>query len=91
MLSNKVFRFVDRTLKDVCDNSLPFGGKTVILGGDWRQLAPVVEQGTREDQILESIKMDPLFNKFQKIRFVSYLHLNLYIFQIDYKHANRAR
>jgi hypothetical protein len=27
--------------------SLPFGGKTVVLGGDFRQILPVVEGGSR--------------------------------------------
>lgn len=63
MLSSKVFRYIDRLLRDVCDNDKPFGGKTLILGGDWRQLAPVVEHGTREDQVNDSIRMDPLFRE----------------------------
>jgi ATP-dependent DNA helicase PIF1 len=69
MLSSKVLRYVDRTLQDVCGTVEPFGGKVVVLGGDWRQLAPVVEHGTREDQVLESIKMEPLFSNFEKLRF----------------------
>lgn len=70
MLSNKVFRYIDRTMRDVTGVAKPFGGKTLILGGDWRQLAPVVERGTREDQVQESIKMDRVFrSEFEKLRF----------------------
>ena len=29
---------IDRTLQFLCENSNPFGGKTVILGGDFRQV-----------------------------------------------------
>ena len=69
MLSNRVLRYVDRMMKDACSCDKPFGGKVVVLGGDWRQLAPVVEHGTREDQVQESIKMDPLFrDNFVKLR-----------------------
>ena len=71
MLSNKVLNYLDRLLRDVCNNDQDFGGKTIILGGDWKQLAPVVENGTREDQVAESIKMDPLFQKFTELRFLS--------------------
>uniref|UniRef100_A0A183CL31 ATP-dependent DNA helicase n=1 Tax=Globodera pallida TaxID=36090 RepID=A0A183CL31_GLOPA len=63
MLSNKVLRYIDRLLRDVCATNKPFGGKTIVLGGDWKQLAPVVEQGTRDDQLQESIKMDKLFKE----------------------------
>ncbi|XP_071582207.1 uncharacterized protein [Temnothorax nylanderi] len=32
---------MDRTLRDIMSNDLPFGGKIVILGGDFRQLLPI--------------------------------------------------
>ncbi|XP_071581098.1 uncharacterized protein, partial [Temnothorax nylanderi] len=32
---------IDRTLRDIMSNDLPFGGKIVILGGDFRQLLPI--------------------------------------------------
>ncbi|KAL3071933.1 hypothetical protein niasHS_017226 [Heterodera schachtii] len=67
MLSNKVLRYIDRLLRDVCAGAAPFGGKAIVLSGDWRQLAPVVEHGTREDQVAESIKMEKLFKSFKKL------------------------
>ena len=30
-------------------NSLPFGGLTVLLAGDWRQILPVVRHGSRPE------------------------------------------
>ncbi|GFS38131.1 hypothetical protein Acr_00g0055910 [Actinidia rufa] len=36
---------VDQTLKDICDNINPFGGITVVLGGDFRQVLPVIPKG----------------------------------------------
>lgn len=72
MLSKNVLKYVDRFLRDVCSSDIPFGGKVVVLGGDWKQLTPVVVNGTREDQINESIKLDPLFkDNFDTLRFVS--------------------
>ena len=68
MLSNKVLRYIDRLLRDICTPYLPFGGKTIVLGGDWKQLCPVVEHGTKEDQIAESIKIDPRFELFDVLR-----------------------
>ena len=71
MLNKTVLRYVDRQLRDLCDGTKPFGGKVVILGGDWRQLVPVVEHGTKEDQIAASIKLDPLFkDNFETLRYV---------------------
>ncbi|KAL3118683.1 hypothetical protein niasHT_006511 [Heterodera trifolii] len=67
MLSNTVLDYIDRLLRDVCANGRPFGNKVVVLSGDWRQLTPVVEHGTREDQVGTSIKMGALFRLFKKI------------------------
>ena len=79
MLSKKVFNYLNRFLKDVCGNQKVFGGKTVVLGGDWKQLPPVVGHGTREDQIHESIKMDPLFKAhFESLRFEFMSHFFKY-------------
>ena len=36
---------VDRTLQDIYDNERPFGGITVVLGGDFRQILPVIPKG----------------------------------------------
>lgn len=45
MLHRDVLDFIDRTLQDLQppgETKVPFGGKVVILGGDWKQLLPVV-------------------------------------------------
>ena len=45
MLHRDVLDFINRTLQDLQppdEPKLPFGGKVVILGGDWKQLLPVV-------------------------------------------------
>lgn len=70
MLHRNVLNFIDRQLQDACKNKLPFGGKTLILGGDWKQLSPVVEHGTREDNVEASIKSDPMFKNFQELEYV---------------------
>lgn len=32
---------IDRTLYDIMNNDLPYGGKIIVLGGDFRQLLPI--------------------------------------------------
>jgi ATP-dependent DNA helicase PIF1 len=47
------FEAVDRTLMDVLQDhnnrrlDIPFGGKVVVLDGDFRQILPVIPKGTR--------------------------------------------
>ncbi|CAN1746372.1 ATP-dependent DNA helicase PIF1 [Linum perenne] len=57
MVHRLSFEAVDRTLCDIMDtptegvNYKPFGGKTVLLGGDFRQTLPIVVNGGREDNL----------------------------------------
>ncbi|CAN1812474.1 ATP-dependent DNA helicase PIF1 [Linum perenne] len=59
----------------------PFGGKTVLLGGDFRQTLPVVPKGSREDNINASLPRSYLWN------FCTLLHLHINMkFLIQSKH-----
>ncbi|KAM0826905.1 hypothetical protein ACQ4PT_068551 [Festuca glaucescens] len=69
MTQRRCFEAVDRSLKDIlsADDSsradLPFGGKTVVLGGDFRQVLPVIEGGSRGDVIDSSLIRSPLWDQ----------------------------
>ena len=39
----------------------PFGGMTVVLGGDFRQILPVVRKGTRQDIVDASINSSKIW------------------------------
>ena len=41
---------VDLTMRDIKSSDLPFGGVTVVFGGDFQQILPVVSKGARERQ-----------------------------------------
>ncbi|CAN1147813.1 ATP-dependent DNA helicase PIF1 [Linum perenne] len=77
MVHRLSFEAVDRTLCDLMNTPLsgpqysPFGGKTVLLGGDFRQTLPVVPKGSREDNINASLPRSYLWN------FCTLLHLQL--------------
>ena len=46
---------LDQTLQDILDQELPFGGLTVLIGGDSRQILPVIPRGSQEQIINASI------------------------------------
>ncbi|XP_060962063.1 uncharacterized protein LOC133032209 [Cannabis sativa] len=46
---------LDKMLQDINDTTLPFGGKVIVFGGDFRQVLPVVQKGTRQEQINSSL------------------------------------
>ena len=52
---------VDRTLQDIRDDKRPFGGITVVLGGDFRQILPVIPKGVREQIVGASFRRSPLW------------------------------
>ncbi|KAG8235454.1 hypothetical protein J437_LFUL011365 [Ladona fulva] len=43
---------LERTLRDICQNELLFGGKLILLAGDFRQIAPVVKGTTKDEEPL---------------------------------------
>ncbi|KAL0381194.1 UNVERIFIED_CONTAM: hypothetical protein Sangu_0183700 [Sesamum angustifolium] len=54
--------FIDRTFRDMLGVDLPFGGKVMILGGDFRQVLPVVINGTKSQIIKASIVESSLWS-----------------------------
>lgn len=45
MVYKYVLECVNRTLFDIMDCEDPFGGKVILLGGDFRQVLPVIRHG----------------------------------------------
>ncbi|XP_073224868.1 uncharacterized protein [Cicer arietinum] len=68
MANKYCFEAVDRSLRDIMkgikeDYGLkPFGGITIVLGGNFRQILPVVRKGDRHDMIQACIKNPYLWN-----------------------------
>ncbi|CAH9123025.1 unnamed protein product [Cuscuta epithymum] len=61
------FEALDRSMRDILSCShdgnpkLPFGGKTIVFGGDFRQVLPVIPKGTRQDIVLASLNASHLW------------------------------
>ena len=59
---------VHRLLQDIMENDRPFGGKVIVLGGDFRQVLPVVPHASRATAIKNSIKFSPLWSVFNILK-----------------------
>ena len=51
MVRSDLFVAIDKRLKEIMDNTSPFGGKHVILVGDFLQLPPVVKEKTEAEYL----------------------------------------
>ena len=54
-----IFECLDRSLQDVRRSRSLFGGLTVLLAGDRRQILPVVRHGSREQIVASTLKNSP--------------------------------
>ncbi|XP_058789934.1 ATP-dependent DNA helicase pif1-like [Phymastichus coffea] len=73
MAPRYALEIVNRTLKYIMNNDLPFGGKIMVLGGDFRQLLPIKVHGTRNEILNLSIKNSELWPLFS----IFYLQTNM--------------
>ncbi|PIA41356.1 hypothetical protein AQUCO_02200045v1 [Aquilegia coerulea] len=54
---------VDRTLRDIREINEPFGGVTVVLGGDFKQTLPVITKGTRQEIVRACLTKSHLWSE----------------------------
>ena len=53
---------IDRMLRDITDIDVPFGGKIFVLGGDFRQVLPVLPKKPRSAIVENCLKSSPLWS-----------------------------
>ncbi|KAK9072462.1 hypothetical protein SSX86_008896 [Deinandra increscens subsp. villosa] len=77
------FEALDRTMKDILSSTserncqLPFGGKVVVFGGDFRQILPVVQGGTQHDIVKASLSSSHLWRKCEVLRLTKNMRLTV--------------
>ena len=65
MIPNHALHAIDRLLRDLMQNDVPFGGKLILFGGDFRQVLPVVVRGTATKILEQCLKRSPLWRHFR--------------------------
>ncbi|KAG5558126.1 hypothetical protein RHGRI_008145 [Rhododendron griersonianum] len=68
MAKRQSIEAVDRMLRDITEVDLLFGGKVVVLGGDFRQVLPVIPKGTRQDCIDASLVRSAIWANLKKFK-----------------------
>jgi len=68
-------------MRDVMNNfidgalDIPFGEKTIVFGGDFRQILPVVPKGCRADVVHSTINSSPLWSGCKVLRLTQNMRL----------------
>ena len=65
MLDRYLLEALNRTLKDLMGSDRPFGGKIIVLAGDFRQCLPVVQGAARGEIVNHCINQSALWTFFQ--------------------------
>jgi hypothetical protein len=87
MNDRRCFEALDRTLKDILDSpDTLFGGKTIVLGGDFRQTLPIKKGASKMEIIASTIAHSYLWPSFQIIT----LTQNMRLLQSDMNENERA-
>jgi hypothetical protein len=77
MHDRKCHEAVDRTLRDIFGNNRLFGGLTGVLGGDPKQILPVVRKGTPEEILDASIFRSYLWENIEVLTLTQNMRLDV--------------
>ncbi|XP_022893193.1 ATP-dependent DNA helicase PIF1-like [Olea europaea var. sylvestris] len=77
MVNRRAIEAVEKMLRDVTDCDLPFGRKVIILGGDFRQVLPVVPRGKKEDMMKASLVFLDLWPLYLQLPLVENMRAKL--------------
>ena len=71
MIPADALKSVDVLLRDITQVNRPFGGKFIFLGGDFRQVLPVVPRAGREQTVRQCIINSHLWHHFHQFKLVT--------------------
>ncbi|XP_076951991.1 uncharacterized protein LOC143625576 [Bidens hawaiensis] len=77
MSDKKCFETLNRSLRDIFNNNhLPFGGRSMLLGGDFRQILPIVPKAPKTTIIASSLPRSHLWPHFKVFKLTENMRLH---------------
>ncbi|AQL02068.1 hypothetical protein ZEAMMB73_Zm00001d045331 [Zea mays] len=71
MAKRQAIEALDNSMRDITGRTgVPFGGKTIVFGGDFRQVLPVVRKGSRAQIVAASLRSSYLWESMCHLKLV---------------------
>ena len=86
MMARRVYEAVDRTLQDVTCVNAPFGGKLIVLGGDFRQVLPVIPRAGPAEVVAACINRASFWPRVNRLR----LRQNMRVLRLEQQGADAS-
>ncbi|XP_057734869.1 uncharacterized protein LOC130950391 [Arachis stenosperma] len=83
MVSRYYYEALDKCLGDIMrcsptySKDLPFGGKVIVLGGNFRQILPVISRGSRQDIVHSTMNSSYLWKFCQVLKLTKNMRLSI--------------
>jgi hypothetical protein len=79
MQHRHIMEAVDRSFRELDNSEKPFGGFTIVFGGDFQQILPVTLKGSRAQVVGASIKRSILWHHITVLHLHQNMCLNIHI------------
>ena len=76
MQHRHIHECVNRTFQDIRNNELLFGGISVVFGGDFKQILPVIVKGARAQIVGASLQRSHLWHSIRVLQLTQNMRLN---------------
>src|SRR6202789_1450016 len=76
MQHRHIHEAVDRTFQDIRRSDKPFGGLSVVFGGDFKQILPVIVKGSRAQIVGACIQRSHLWRSIKVLKLTENMRLN---------------
>ncbi|XP_076904045.1 uncharacterized protein LOC143559315 [Bidens hawaiensis] len=77
MTHKHAFQALNKSCKDVLKSKSLFGGKVVVFGGDFRQVLPVIQKGSRQQIVNASLCSSYIWHHFRVLRLTRNIRLTI--------------
>jgi hypothetical protein len=76
MQHRHIHEAVDRTFQDIRRSDKPFGGLSIVFGGDFKQILPVIVKGSRPQIVGACIQRSHLWRSVKVLKLTQNMRLN---------------